>query len=644
MELKEKFSDKLLRKIEQYEIISFDLFDTLIKRDVKKPEDIFRLIENTFKDSLKEIQFAKERKEAYQRAYEKQGARCTLNDIYMEIKGIGEEQKDELKNYEIELEKLFCSRNESIFALYEYVLLKKKRIVIITDMYMPMEIIESIIDNCDISGFEKIFLSCEYGSSKTDGALFDLCCSELQIQKSQLFHIGDGWKNDFLRARMKGIAGFWVRDKKRLDYDSYDGFNDEESFEYSIQQAVIKNHLSVCQNEVEKLGFETFGPLVYGFSLWLRNNIKALGIKKIFFLAREGLFMKNVFEALFNECDIECHYLYASRRSLVIPSYWIYSNYEDVVSSIAKSSFVTVYAMLERWGLQSNEYEKELEECELKGDDILDGTSLVKNERLHKLYNLIKQDIVDNSKEEFVLLSKYLKQENFRGNCAIVDVGWNGAMQLAMEKIIPKLDEKVVLHGFYLGINSKNLGMRIHNIHGYLYEQEVNQNNRYFIYSFAGPLELSFTAAHGTTVGYDEKRETIIPVFGKGEYILEDGSLTDELKYTILVQRGASRYVDIMKKYTFLFEKIESEVAFKNCKLFGLMPLKKHISIFQSFTAKDLGQTQHFVSKNYNKLRGENSITKGFWNSTWKSGYMKSVFRLPLPYYKIYVAMRKRRD
>ena len=36
--------DKIIKKIEKYKYISFDIFDTLIKRNVEKPSDIFSAV------------------------------------------------------------------------------------------------------------------------------------------------------------------------------------------------------------------------------------------------------------------------------------------------------------------------------------------------------------------------------------------------------------------------------------------------------------------------------------------------------------------------------------------------------------------------------------------------------------------------
>ena len=38
----------IIKQIEKYDVVSFDIFDTLLKRNVKKPTDIFRYMEKKY--------------------------------------------------------------------------------------------------------------------------------------------------------------------------------------------------------------------------------------------------------------------------------------------------------------------------------------------------------------------------------------------------------------------------------------------------------------------------------------------------------------------------------------------------------------------------------------------------------------------
>lgn len=635
--------------IEKYQIISFDMYDTLVNRNVMNPEDVFSIVEWKYNKSVidgnKILGFREKRVHAYHVAYEKKKASCCLDDIYNELIGYDDVIKNTLKNIEIEIEKKISVPNKDIVELFEYAKNLGKRVVIISDMYLPINVIQSILSLCNINGYEKIFLSCDYKMSKTDGRIYDICCKELGVDTKNILHFGDGLKNDYIRAKMKGIHAIRVINNTQLDYYDNRKFSEEEKIQYNIQQKFIMNHInSVQENKIIELGFSVFAPLVIGFCQWLHDEIQRKEIDKIFFLAREGLIFKSVYEILYPNDKTFKKYLYVSRKSLIMPTYWILSDFENIMKSIAKSKELEVATLIKRWGLSNDECENEVREIGLSFSDILDGQILADNEKVRQLFELLRDKIIQKSKEKYEILKSYLIQENFNGKCAIVDIGWNGGMHNAFEKIVSVWSEPTELNGYYIGINPKNLGVNLHNINGFVYDEHRHERNRYYIYSFAGPLELSMTAVHDTTIGYKKNDDgSIIPIFGSGEYITSDGALKPELLYTQKIQEAILLYAKMWKAEMLEFvENINSEVAFRNCRLFGLTPKLKHLKIFYDFGANDLGVNQHFVNSRYNKIFGTNSILKGFWTSTWKSGYMKKLFKLPLPYYEIYIYKRKK--
>lgn len=635
---------KYSKKIDAHTVVSFDVYDTLIKRNVNKPSDVFDLVEmQYYLMEGRHIQNYKQKRcTAYERAYKQHGSRCKLDDIFDNLSLEDGIDVQKLKQIEIMVEIDISVANMEMLDIYEYALEHAKKVVLITDMYLPLRIIINILSKCGITQYDEILLSSEYGKSKTDGGLYNICLEKLKIHKEDLLHFGDGWKNDVLRARLKGIDCCHVSSKSKLDYDDDSDFSEKEKKIYSMQQALIRNLINSFEDERERLGFEVFGPLVHGFCIWLHCQFYEAGLNKIYFLAREGMLFKNIYQTMYPEDELEIHYLYVSRKSLVSPTYWIEPDYDSVMNSIAKSGHISVANQVERWGLSSEECSQAIRQAGLMDNDILDGRRWKNNDSLKHLFELLKDKIITNSKINYKLLEDYLKQENFGGKCAIIDIGWNGGMQNAFQKIASIWKEPTTIHGFYIGINPKNLGSNLLNIRGYVYDESHGEKNRYYIYSFAGPLELSLTAPHPTTIGYRRNNTGIEPVYGNTEYIGEDSSAMKEIQYIKAVQMGILSYVNKAGSFRDIFpDSVTSEVAFRNCRQFGLKPLKKHIAIFQEFEANDLGEYQHFVNPRYRRLYGDESIIKGFWKSTWKSGYMKYLFKLPFPYHKIYVFFRK---
>lgn len=635
-------------KIKKYDVISFDMYDTLVWRNVGKPSDIFFVVEHVYNKRMTEGEkkisgFFQNRIQAYENAYKNFKAYCSIDDIYREMTSYDDKQKEVLKAIEIEIESSICVVNTEVLELFSYARKLGKQVVIISDMYFHKDVISNILKTCEIVDYDKLYVSCDYGKSKTDGKLYDVCCKELGVKPRQVLHFGDGFKNDFLRALQKGICTVRVKRKIKFDYNDSHGLNEAEEFVYRTQQSFIANHIELVNDEIGKLGFSVFAPLVIGFCMWLHNEIQCNHIEKVFFLAREGLIFKTVYEILYPSDTVIRKYLYVSRKSLVAPTYWIEDKYENVIKSVAKTREIEVSTLLKRWGIVPEQYIKVVTEVGLSLQTVLDGQHLTENRKVKKLYERLKDNILKQSKLKYELLKEYLLQEELGGRCAIVDIGWNGGMQNAFEKIASIWSVPTEIYGYYIGINTSNLGVKLHNLNGFVYDEKSHPDNRYLIYSFAGPLELSLTAAHDTTIGYQKENNMIKPILGSNEYINEDGSLRQELEYTIKLQKGIMQYANLWRKeYLGEYVDVKSEAAFRNCRLFGVSPALEHIALFDGFTANDLGVKQHFVDCKYKGLLGKKNIINGFWTSTWKSGYLKRVFKLPLPYYKVYIYMRKK--
>ena len=80
--------EELIKKIDSYSIISFDLFDTLVERLVKKPTDVFQLVEDRYNQlHNSNISFANKRKMAEKLARKRnKNVEINFNDIYLELK------------------------------------------------------------------------------------------------------------------------------------------------------------------------------------------------------------------------------------------------------------------------------------------------------------------------------------------------------------------------------------------------------------------------------------------------------------------------------------------------------------------------------------------------------------------------------
>ena len=105
-----------------------------------------------------------------------------------------------LKNIEIDMEIRKCVPNSSIISIFKYAKSANKRIFIISDMYLSKLVIEKMLSKCNVSGYEKLYVSCECNCNKLSGKLFEYVLQKNNLNHREIVHFGDSIRADFLGA------------------------------------------------------------------------------------------------------------------------------------------------------------------------------------------------------------------------------------------------------------------------------------------------------------------------------------------------------------------------------------------------------------------------------------------------------------
>lgn len=239
------------------ENISFDVFDTLLKRNVEKPTDIFDLIQ--IKLGRKYSNFKDKRIYAEEKA-RKLHDEVKLIDIYEEYDGIRSDEKKRLLDLELQTEREVLVCNRRLKKFYDKCIKSEKNIYIISDMYLPVEFIETVLENNGIRGYKKIYVSCEYGKSKKKGDLFDQYLLDNGIKSKSTIHIGDSWKADYIVPILKGMRAIHipriVSTKNEFNYFKNDKINTNYLFNF-LENKTIKSG-----NKYYEFGYYEFGPFL----------------------------------------------------------------------------------------------------------------------------------------------------------------------------------------------------------------------------------------------------------------------------------------------------------------------------------------------------------------------------------------------
>lgn len=307
--LPRKITDRnsIIDKIENFDIISFDLFDTILLRPYSKPSDLFVHLGKIINDE----NFYSLRIAAEKNAREKsKNEEILLTDIYKYLPP----QYKFVQKMEEQLELNLIQVNPHIKNIIDYAEQKSKKIIFISDMYLNEELITKMLKKFDLNKFT-LFLSSKIGKTKSKGSLFTHIISNLEISPSQILHIGDNAKSDICVPQSLGIAVHHIpkyNESYQIKYLST--FNSHSNtLDAFIIQALIKLNLHIKNNSYwYKIGYSLGGPLTHSYINFIDDFSKSNKLDTLLFIARDGFVLKKIYPLIVSNA-LPTHYIYASR-------------------------------------------------------------------------------------------------------------------------------------------------------------------------------------------------------------------------------------------------------------------------------------------------------------------------------------------
>lgn len=633
-------TQNLFNKVKDYKAVSFDIFDTLLKRKVNNPKDVFQLMQLSIGKKIPN--FKNQRIKAEEKARLINNPKeITLNDIYDNFPDLDGYQRDYLKKLELKLEKEVLVPNKPIVDLFNECIENNKLVFIISDMYLPIEFIKQVLDDLDISGYTKLYLSSDKHLTKRSGALFNLYLKENNLEGKECIHIGDSWKADYKEARSKDITAIHI---PRITNNSSNGRLNEQYLDNFIYLNSVNEKMI---DPYYKFGYEKFGPFLWGYVKWLHSDFKKENIKKVFFFSRDGYIMKKAYDLLYHD-DIKDMYLEVSRRSLRVPILWLNSSFENYINMISPSKLVTIQSIFDGAGLDIDNYKELLKKYNFTKESNFDRSEILSNKHLKGLYIELLPEILKKSKLEYRLLQQYLNQQGVSGKFAMVDIGWGGSMERYLTQTLNTLHIPHDIYGYYIGVadyytkNIKEFPLRMK---GYLFDFKNDDKAVDKRSSFVGLFESLFLEQAGSVENY--KRESNGKVVSNRypyEY-LDNNKPTFELISVKKIQKGAIAFIkDVQHDFVLSnLLKFDSDELYQGIEQTGMQPSKEDLNLFANFHFYDEGRDDKLAAPAglISYMEHPKKLKEDFLVSRWKIGFMKKMFKLPLPYQKIYEQMRK---
>lgn len=253
---------------------------------------------------------------------------------------------------------------------------------------------------------------------------------------------------------------------------------------------------------------------VYAYVEWLLADAKNRNLKRLYFLARDGYQMLEVARIIKKRrnYDLELRYLYCSRYALQLPIFHSTEDYLDYICVGGKE--VLLRQVLERGGLTQLEVETVLKEQGKTGDMHLSYQEIQNLKMELKKSEYFKECVFDHSEKAYDTCIAYLKQEGLFDSepYGIVDSGWIGTMQAALQRLLRLAGSSTELEGYYFGLYDVPVYMDEKRYHTFYfsanggYKRKMWFNNNLF--------EVIFSAPEGTTLGYEKEGMEYKPILG----------------------------------------------------------------------------------------------------------------------------------
>lgn len=304
-----KTVQELLDAIDKADVVSFDLFDTLVTRKVYSYTDVFALLDWKLREKGIYIpDFVRLRLSAEKELSRNKAPK--LEAIYEDVlKKTGGNfiTASALAGMEWEMDRSVMAAREGVGDVFRKAVSAGKQVVVTTDSYYCLEQIEEILEQFGWIGYDKVLVSCEYGTSKTQD-LFAVLQNTYKAKK--ILHIGDDEAADIEKAGEHGIDTYRIFSGADL-FDALGGLGIEGNLATladRLKAGMFISHLlnspfwfedrncALFAEDAFAVGYLFCAPVITDFVLWMKEKIEIQDFQQILFCARDGYLIGQLFK------------------------------------------------------------------------------------------------------------------------------------------------------------------------------------------------------------------------------------------------------------------------------------------------------------------------------------------------------------
>ena len=329
------------------EVVSFDVFDTLLVRPFGVPDSVFRLLEDRIARADGVPGFMARRKHAEEEV-RRAKAGCgdaTLREIYTALarrEGVSGEVAARWMRSELDAERDLLRPRPAVVSAMEALRAAGKRIVLVSDMYLEERDLRALLDASGVRAYDAVYVSSETGLRKDSGAIWPELLRRERVAPGRLVHVGDNERTDVQLVGDLGVGrpvhvlrpldGFELLPEGR----ALAGGARPTRWQDDLALGLVANrcvlHLDGdptaplegrLHADPERFGYCVLGPATLGFVGWLARTAANDGVETLEFVSREGWLLKAAFDEVASHPRLrrplpKSRYFLCSRRAAVV--------------------------------------------------------------------------------------------------------------------------------------------------------------------------------------------------------------------------------------------------------------------------------------------------------------------------------------
>lgn len=522
-------------------VVSTDVFDTLVWRQVAEPVDAFALLGERLRrrgklaprldpGAFQNLRRLAELEGRHRRARDHNDLEVNLDEIYALLpdwvfgSGLGREVA---KESELALEWELVVPDLDIVSLLVAATRAGKRVIAVSDTYFSESQMRQLLDQPGLEELEleRIFTSSDHRRHKA-GGLLEVVLDELDLRPGEVMHLGDSRESDIEPAEELGIKTiFFERHPPALS----DLLEREARFAEPrrLGDARVAPELTALRGKVAaraegsgqpsalrpfwQTGALVLGPVMTGFAEWVQERAAEYGLDRVFCFMREGEFLVPLVEraGAAMGSSVGAERLWLNREVLAAAKIGDAAK-EELASLLVRRTAPTVSQFLASVGLGLVDLPGFVSHGETRLDDPVVRENLLDaidgDQRL-------RAGISEHARTQRERVLRYVDSLlDGRDRLGVVDLGWGGTAQRLLQETLAQAGRELHVVGLYLLTHEGAVARMVAGMHarGFLGEAGFPPDTSKTIQRMPEILEQLCMPDHGPQVALDDRLQPML--------------------------------------------------------------------------------------------------------------------------------------